>query len=150
MPEKEITLQKASIEDVDTFIALERSVAHLKTYSGIVEKQEALDEIKNNECFFIQRERVIVGSIEYRMKSSEHAYVSGLVIHPDFQGQGIARKAVNIILEKLNGVKRIDLVTHPENIKAIKLYLSLGFIIESQKENYFGDGEPRIVLALAK
>ena len=48
---------------------------------------------------------------------------------------------------KPGNVKRIDLVTHPHNSKIIGLYLSYGFIIEAWKDNHFGDGEPRIVLA---
>ena len=70
-----------------------------------------------------------------------------MVINPRFQGQGIAREAMMIILEKFKDVKRIDLLTHPDNIKAINLYQSLGFMAESRKENYYGDGEPRIVIA---
>jgi len=69
-----------------------------------------------------------------------------LVIHPNFQGQGIGREAVLFRLEKLKGVKRVWLVTHPENFKIINLYQSLGFKIEKRLENYFGDGEPRIIL----
>jgi ribosomal-protein-alanine N-acetyltransferase len=53
------------------------------------------------------------------------------------------------ILEKCKGSNRIDLVTHPENSSALELYSSLGFKVESRQENYFGDGEPRLVLALA-
>ena len=54
---------------------------------------------------------------------------------------------MTFVLEEFRDVKRIDLVTHPDNIKAIALYQSLGFAIESRKENYYGDGEPRIVMA---
>jgi len=45
--------------------------------------------------------------------------------------------------------KRIELVTHPDN-PALKLYESLGFTVESRKENYWGDGEPRLVLAIVR
>jgi ribosomal protein S18 acetylase RimI-like enzyme len=38
-------------------------------------------------------------------------------------------------------------VAHPENEIALGLYMSLGFEIESRQENFFGDGEPRLVLA---
>ena len=51
------------------------------------------------------------------------------------------------ILEKTKGARRIDLVTHPENENALRLYASLGFKVESRLENYFGDGEPRLALA---
>jgi ribosomal-protein-alanine N-acetyltransferase len=55
---------------------------------------------------------------------------------------------MSFILEKCKGTDRIDLVTHPENKNALQLYMSLGFKVESRRENYFGDGEPRLVLVL--
>lgn len=144
----DITFQKATIDDVDIFLELEKKVSHSKTYSGIFDKKEAIEEIENNEVYLIKKGDAIIGSTEYQMQGPSHAYMSGLVIHPDYQGQGIARKAIEFKLAKLKDIKRIDLVTHPHNSKIIRMYLSYGFIIESWKDNYYGDGEPRIVLAL--
>jgi ribosomal-protein-alanine N-acetyltransferase len=53
-------------------------------------------------------------------------------------------------LEQCKEAPRVDLVTHPQNDIALKLYTSLGFKVESREENYFGDGEPRLVLVLAR
>ncbi len=33
----------------------------------------------------------------------------------------------------------MDIVTHPKNTPALKLYLKYGFKIESWKDNYYGD-----------
>jgi [ribosomal protein S18]-alanine N-acetyltransferase len=74
-------------------------------------------------------------------------YISGLVVTPPFQGRGIARKVLTMLFEQFKHFPRIDLVTHPDNTSALKLYHSLGFVTESRVENYFGDGEPRLVLA---
>lgn len=105
-----------------------------------------MEEITKNIVYFIILDNEIVGSVIYENKSEDHAYISGLVIDQKYQGQGLARKAMELIMEELKDKKRIDLVTHPENDKAINLYKSLGFIIGETKENYFGDGEPRIVM----
>lgn len=145
-----IQLKRATLDDVAVYQALEKSVAGSKTYSALLEKKEIIDEITNKIVYLIKGGDQIVGSISYEMKSVEHAYIDGLLVDPRFQGKGIARKAMEIILEELKKIKRIDLVTHPHNIPAIMLYLSLGFIIESWKDNYFGDGEPRILMALTK
>ena len=74
------------------------------------------------------------------------AYISYMVVDPAYQGRGVARKALISVLEELKGKRRIELVTHPDNAKALKLYQSLGFIVEGRKENYYGDGEPRLML----
>lgn len=62
---------------------------------------------------------------------------------------GIGRAVLEQILSEFQYVKRIDLVTHPEN-PALGLYQSLGFAVEERKENFYGDGEPRLVLARIK
>lgn len=146
----DITFRKATVEDIDKFIEIEKTATGLKVYSGIVDPEEAKEEIENNEVYFILKDNKIVGSTEYQIKSPKHAYLSGLVILPEFQGQGIAREAVKFRLEKLKDVDRVDLVTHPHNSKIITLYLSLGFYVESWKDNYYGDGEPRLVLVRQK
>ena len=92
---------------------------------------------------------VTVGSISYQIKNKTHAYISGLIIKPEFQKQGLAKKALSLLLEKLKNYQKLSLVVHPEN-PAIKLYLSFGFAIKSRKENYFGDGQPRLVMVKEK
>lgn len=143
----EITFQKMTVDDVEAFIKLEKKVVHMHVYSGMTDPKEVRKEIENNECYLIKKDGKIVGSMEYQMKGAGEAYFGGLVVDPDYRGQGIARKAAEFRLDKVNGVKRIWLVTHPHNNAVIRLYLSLGFIIESWKDNYYGDGEPRLVLA---
>lgn len=141
-----ITLQKATIADLETFLELEKSVADSKYYSAITDKDEARKEFQESEICFIKKDEAIVGSIYYQFKNPDHVYLSGFVIKPEFQHQGIGREALTQILQKLNRVKRIEAVTHPDN-PALELYQSLGFEIRGQKENYFGDGEPQVVLA---
>jgi ribosomal protein S18 acetylase RimI-like enzyme len=146
----DIVFKKATIDDVAEFLRIEKSAIGAKTYSGISDEQEAIEEIENNEVHFIIKDGKTVGTTGYQMKSPDHAYLSGLVIVPEFRGQGIGRKAAEFRLNQLENIKRIDLVTHPLNSRVIMIYLSLGFHIESWKDNYYGDGEPRIVLAREK
>ena len=142
-----ISLKKATIADIPALLELEKSVAGTKIYSPTLTKNEWKEELQKSEVYLIEKNNVVAGSLLYEKNDNENIYIGGLVINPRFQGQGIAREAMVIVLEKFKGVKRIDLVTHPDNIKAINLYQSLGFIIESRKKNYYGDGEPRIVMA---
>lgn len=144
----EITFQKATVGDVDAYLNLEKKADYLTVYSAIVDKDEAIEEIENNEVYLIKNGDVVVGSTEYQIQEPDCAYMGGLVIDSDFQNQGIARKAIEFRLNQLKDMKRIYLTTHPHNSKVIHMYLSYGFIIESWKDDYFGDGEPRIVLAL--
>lgn len=144
----DITFHKATIDDIDTYLALEQKVIHLRVYSGISDRREAREELETNEVYLIKKDGVVIGSTEYQIQGDGVAYMSGLVIDPDFQGLDIARKAIEFRLSLVQNAKRIYVVTHPHNSKVIRMYLSYGFIIESWKDDYYGDGEPRIVLAL--
>ena len=63
----------------------------------------------------------VVGNATYEIDGPGHAYLHGLVIRPEFQGRGIARAVMLKVLEELKNISTIDLVTHPDNIRAIKL-----------------------------
>lgn len=139
-------LKQASVSDIPALIELEQSAAHTHTYSPVLSEDEWKEEFQNNKVFLIEKDNSVVGNISYERKNSDHVYISGLVVLPEFQGKGIAREALMQVLEELKDVKRIDLVTHPDNNVALQLYQSLGFTIESRKENYWGEGEPRLVL----
>ncbi len=143
----EITFQKATLDDVDKFVEIEKTSAGLNLYSSMTDPAEAKEEIENNEVYFIKKDNDIVGTTEYQIKSPDEAYLGGLLIKPEFRGQGIARRAIEFRLDKLKGIKRLWLVTHPHNSKMIRMYLSYGFIIEAWKDNYYGDDQPRLVLS---
>jgi ribosomal protein S18 acetylase RimI-like enzyme len=148
---EEIILKRAGVEDIDKILEVEKSVIGTKIYSGLTGSDDTKKEITENIFYLIIKNGKVVGDVAYQMKDKNHAYISGLVVAKEFQGQGIAKQAMKIILEKLRDIKIIDLVTHPENIKAIGLYRSLGFKqVGEQMENYFDDGEPRIRMILEK
>ncbi len=145
-----MNLRKATIEDLETLLSIEKSVSNLKTYSALITQDEWKKELSKSIVYLIEKDGVAVGDISYEIKEDGHAYLSGFAIIPDFQGRGIGREALTKVLEELKSMRRVDLVTHPHNTPAIMLYLSFGFIIEAWKDNYFGDGEPRIVLSKIK
>ena len=139
-----VILKLATEKDIPIFLEIEKSLGNLKTYSSMTDENEVKDEFRKNIVHLIQINNEIVGSVEYEIKNLDHVYLSGLVVTPKFQGQGIGREAMIQIIEKIKDFKRIDLVTHPENIPAMNLYKSFGFVVESRVENYFGDGGTKI------
>lgn len=141
-----VSLHRASETELETLIDIERSVPKMKTYSPMVSEKAWRKELETCEVYLIEYESVPVGSIAYELKEPGHVYVSGVIVKPEYQGRGIATYALQQMLDAYADADRIDLVTHPEN-PALKLYESLGFTVECRKENYYGDGEPRLVLA---
>lgn len=150
MTEK-MKLKRATAGDIEDVLAVEKSLAGMKVYSATIERDEALEEITGAVFYLIEIDGKVAGDISYQIKDKDHAYFQGLAIMPEFQGKGIARKATEMVLEELKDIKIIDLVTHPENQKAINLYASFGFKkVGAPKENYFDDGEPRIEMILER
>ncbi|MSU54762.1 MAG: GNAT family N-acetyltransferase [Candidatus Staskawiczbacteria bacterium] len=148
---KEITLKRATLEDTDAILAVEKSLEGQKIYSALTNREEVIEEITKSFVYLIEQQARVIGDVSYEMKDENHAYISGFAVMPEFQGRGIAKQAIKMILEQLKDVELIDLVTHPENEKSIKLYKSFGFQkIGEPQENYFGDGEPRIRMVLEK
>ncbi len=144
-----VSLVRASEADIETLLEQERSVAGPYTYSAMLEEEDWKEAFATELVYLLKCGNDTVGNLSYEEKGPEHIYISGLVVRPEFQGRGIARSALEQLLSKYPNAKRVDLVTHPDN-PALKLYESLGFNIESRKENYWGDGEPRLTLALTR
>lgn len=145
-----LSYRKATTEDVEILIAIARSALGRNTYSPIITEDEWTKELNKVSVFVIELDQKLVGLISYEMKSNHHAYISDLIILPSFQGKGLAKMAMEHTLQQLENTSRVDLVVHPDNNPAINLYKSFGFVEESRKENYFGDGQPRLVMVLDK
>jgi ribosomal protein S18 acetylase RimI-like enzyme len=143
---RHLIFQQAVAEDANIFAALESKSAS-RIYGPIGTIEDARREIRENVLYLIKKDAIVVGTAAYRVRADSSVYISSVSIDPAHRRQGIARAAMMHILEKTKDASRIDLVTHPENENALRLYMSLGFKIESRRENYFGDGEPRLVLA---
>ncbi len=62
-----------------------------------------------------------------------------IVVHPNFVGKGIGHlifsNLLNNIEKHYHSVLRVELIARESNHKAIKLYQSLGFVIEGKFEN---------------
>ena len=145
-----IEFQRVTIKDAQTLLDIEKTATSLKTYSAYLTGEEIRNYINNDIVYLIKKNGEIVGSISYEIKDKNHAYLSGLIIKPEFQRQRLAKQALKKLLNKLKNFKIIDLVVHPDNVFALKPYKSFGFIVKNRKENYYDDGEPRLIMVLKK
>lgn len=147
MEKTNVLLVPATKDDIPILITLEQSVAGPYTYSAMLDVSDWEEELTKCDVFLIKLDGATVGNVSLEHKSPEHLYISGLMIRPEYQGKGIARQVLSQVLHEHTNTQRVDLLTHPDN-PARKLYESLGFVVESRIENCWGDGEPRLLLAL--
>jgi ribosomal protein S18 acetylase RimI-like enzyme len=145
-----IEYKDATVADIPLLISIEQGVAGNKNYSPMLDVDEWKEALEKGRVFLLTKEEEVVGDASYEDHGNGMFYISGLVIAPKFQGQGLGREVLRKLMDDMKDAKRIELVTHPDNIAALKLYTQNGFIVESRKENYYGDGESRLILSLTK
>lgn len=73
------------------------------------------------------------------MIASGEAHLLNIAIKPAMQGQGLAKRLVNVIIDfsQQQGCSRIFLEVRPGNSRAIKLYEHLGFHQDGIRPNYY-------------
>ncbi|HYG76583.1 MAG TPA: GNAT family N-acetyltransferase [Planctomycetota bacterium] len=153
---KEVSLEvrSATLKDVKGVLELYRAVA--KNPGGIARDKKEISEgyIKHLVEASLKRGLMIVAQETGRgkkIRGSIHAYrpnplafrhmLSSLtiVIHPDFQGQGVGRQVFSHFLETIQkehpDVLRVELIVRESNLRGILLYETLGFLREGRMEN---------------
>jgi ribosomal protein S18 acetylase RimI-like enzyme len=141
-----VCLQKAEQKDILALFEIGQSIAS-KTY--VPPTKEAWEkELSNPKAaiYLILKNGQAVGFVSCQERENSSAYISELGVSSRFQGQGLGRKAMQLVLGVLRNKKTITLLTHPENFSALRLYSSFGFVVKTRLENFYGDGEPRVLM----
>ncbi|MFA5967143.1 MAG: GNAT family N-acetyltransferase [Patescibacteria group bacterium] len=142
-----IILKQVLPEDWQQVLAIEQS-ANSPLYFPCTDEDIVKKYMDKSLVYFIiNNDNQIVGTISFEIKGDNDYYCDGLVIMPEYRGKGYALEAVKEMLKLIGGHKHIHLVVHPHNTPAIITYLKAGFVVSGWKDNYFGDGEPRIEMA---
>ena len=71
----------------------------------------------------------IIGSVRGNVLDSKSAYIGRLIVHPDYQNQGIGAKLIEEIEVSYPGLKRFELVTGYKSRKNIYFYQKIGYKI---------------------
>lgn len=103
--------------------------------------QEEVNYLKDCEVYILYDKTRPIGFFAFTDKGE----IKTLVVAPEKQHQGYGKILMGKIFE-LNKKKKIYLVTHPQNSNALVFYLKSGFEIYGWKDNYYGDGQPRLLL----
>lgn len=140
-----IFIKKAKIEEIGEDLFYIDNVAFNRDFDLKARSvKEEVDYLKNSEIYVAYEGEKNIGFIAYEDKQRSVEIMS-LAVIPEYQKKGIGKLLINEVLDKLK-TRKILLVTHPKNTPAIILYLKVGFEIYGFKENYYGDGQPRLLL----
>lgn len=138
-------IEYAVMEDMPEILQLQKLAYHSEAeiYNDftISPLTQTLEEIKNdfvNQTFIkaIINDRII-GSVR-AYKKGETCFIGRLIVHPDFQKQGIGTKLMNEIETIFESCKRFELFTGHKSKRNLYLYQKLEykeFKIEKINEN---------------
>jgi len=102
-----------------------------------------LSFLKGCEVFLVYEKNIPIGFLAYKTNEGG-VKVKQIIVLPKYQKKSYGKLIVKKLLELVKG-NNVYLHTHPKNTAAIILYLKNGFQITAWKENYYGDGEPRLI-----
>lgn len=105
-------------------------------------------ELDYSYPFVLEKEGKIIGYI-ILWQVYDEANLMTFAVKKEYQGQGYGKELLKSAIEYFRGrVKRISLDVRRSNIKAIRLYQSLGFKIEGLRPKYYSDGEDALQMML--
>lgn len=94
--------------------------------------------LKNTHIFISEAEEKVVGFANYSPVSDEgKVELAALYLYPEYQGKGIGTALLSAGVEKLKGVKEINLSVEKNNQKGAAFYEAKGFKITSEFNDNF-------------
>ena len=138
-----VTIRPARIEDAPDIHAL-------RVLEGVRENILALpsERVTDTEDFIRNiKEHLMVAEVDGRavgmaglvvpaMARQRHTAGVGIMVHTDYQGRGIGRALMESLLDIADNwlmLKRVELSVFTDNERAVRLYESLGFVVEGTK-----------------
>ena len=99
---------------------------------------QTLDEIKAEfkNYYFLKAvdDGKTIGSVRARISEPGTCYIGRLIVHPDFQNQGIGTALMDEIEKIFHECERWELMTGHLSKKNVKLYENLGYNIFKAEE----------------
>lgn len=134
--------------DWEVFLDIENKAASASPYYLAFTNMKDLKQfIGDSVVYILYVNDIPVGHVEYEVKDQE-AEITGFVVLPEYRGKGYGKVLFSKAMDDLRNVPLVHLMTHPKNSIALQIYLSAGFTIVAWKDNFYGNGQPRLRLEL--
>jgi ribosomal protein S18 acetylase RimI-like enzyme len=129
-----MTFERATVLDAEEILSLQklayRSEAEIYNDFSIPPLLQTLEEIRKDfeSQLFLKtvRDGKIVGSVRAFLREGT-CYVGRLIVHPEFQNQGMGTELMRGIEETFKEARRFELFTGHKSEKNLYLYEKLGY-----------------------
>jgi ribosomal protein S18 acetylase RimI-like enzyme len=132
--ELNVIIERAALEDAKEILDLQKlayqSEAEIYDDDTIPPLTQTLEEVRNDfeRQTFLKASMGgrIIGSVRAFLKE-ETCFIGRLIVHPDFQNQGIGIKLMNEVERHFSRAERFELFTGQKSDRNIHLYQKLGY-----------------------
>jgi ribosomal protein S18 acetylase RimI-like enzyme len=129
-------IEQATVEDAEEILALQKlaymSEAEIYGVYNIPPLTQTLEEIRGDferRLFLkVAREGIIVGSVRAHMDEGT-CFIGRLIVHPDFQNQGIGTRLLCEIERRFGQAGRYELFTGHRSERNLYLYRKQGYVV---------------------
>jgi len=95
--------------------------------------EEIMAEFEKNDFLKASIDGRIIGSVRAHLEQ-DTCFIGRLVVHPDYQNQGIGTRLMNEMEKHFNNARRFELFTGHKSEKSIYFYQKLGYQIFKKEE----------------
>jgi putative acetyltransferase len=157
-----LVIRPVRMEDAPALAALRRRdgvARYIYAYPSqrTLQVVAVLDKARPSDHIFVaELDGRVVGLAGLHVSDGRERHVAsvGIMVHDDVHRRGIGRALMNQLLDLADrwlGLVRVELTVVDDNERAIKLYESLGFVVEArQRKASFYEGDYRDVLVMAR
>lgn len=143
-----VSFLKTTETDWPIILELEKGMVGNLIYRPITDMEELKSYFSKSTIYKVTSGKLLVGYCAYELATNT-AEITALLVLSEFQKKGVGECMLKKMMEELDAIQNIKVITSPENAVALRLYLKYGFIVKEWKENYW-QGQPRLVLYKVK
>lgn len=138
-----INIKQVDTTDLDEILSLQKAafmeVARLMDNYEIPPLLQTIQDVRNDfeQCIilkYISSDNQIIGSVRGNICNGTDCYIGKLIVHPDFQNQGIGRALMYEIEKYFPACHKFTLFTGEETPNTLCLYKKVGYQVMYTKE----------------
>ena len=147
MTKNEVTYRTANAQDIPVMVSLDKQLFPYSPWSSGQYREEISAPTRHFIVALDGAQRIIGYAGVFALEGTAADILTVGVI-PEHRGQGIARALMALITEwaKTQGSNAMMLEVKIDNLEAISLYETLGYIKLNIRKNYFGSGLDALVM----
>lgn len=135
-----------SKRDIDTVYEI-----NLRSFTTDAWSRESIErefQLPYSLRFVLEADSQVVGYAILWLVEGE-AFIMTFAIEPSYRNKGLGKFFLRELIDRLKGkVSTIQLDVRKTNLRAIRLYKSLGFKVVREREGFYSDGESALVMEM--